>query len=210
MATPAKDKEKDKEEKKRNPTMLNRKARHEYALEETYVAGIALTGTEIKSVRLGLANLQDSFCRVQNGEVWVYNLYIAPYEQGNRYNVESRRQRKLLLHKWQITKITTRVNERGLSVIPTKMFFENGFAKLEIGLGRGKKLWDKRDSIADRDRERDQRREVFGRDASKSGADDMRQGDAGLERSTRQGPDVAGIGCDFSVRESLQTTGARS
>ena len=119
MATTAKD----KDEKKRNPTMLNRKARHEYALEETYVAGIALTGTEIKSVRLGLANLQDSFCRVQNGEVWVYNLYIAPYEQGNRYNVESRRQRKLLLHKWQITKITTRVNERGLSVIPTKMFF---------------------------------------------------------------------------------------
>ena len=166
MATPAK--EKDKEEKKRNPTMLNRKARHEYALEETYVAGIALTGTEIKSVRLGLANLQDSFCRVQNGEVWVYNLYIAPYEQGNRYNVESRRQRKLLLHKWQITKITTRVNERGLSVIPTKMFFENGFAKLEIGLGRGKKLWDKRDSIADRDRERDQRREVFGHEASRS------------------------------------------
>jgi len=163
MATTAKDKEKDKDEKKRNPTMLNRKARHEYALEETYVAGIALTGTEIKSVRLGLANLQDSFCRVQNGEVWVYNLYIAPYEQGNRYNVESRRQRKLLLHKWQITKITTRVNERGL--------FENGFAKLEIGLGRGKKLWDKRDSIADRDRERDQRREVFGRDGSNSGAD---------------------------------------
>lgn len=162
MATAAKDKE--KEEKKRNPTMLNRKARHEYALEETYVAGIALTGTEIKSVRLGLANLQDSFCRVQGREVWVYNLYIAPYEQGNRYNVEPRRQRKLLLHKWQITKITTRVNERGLSVIPTKLFFENGFAKLEIGLGRGKKLWDKRESIADRDRERDQRREVFGRE----------------------------------------------
>ena len=111
-------------------TMLNRKARHEYEMEETYVAGIALTGTEIKSIRLGLANLQDSFCRVQNGEVWVYNFYIAPYEQGNRYNVESRRQRKLLLHKWQITKITTRVNERGLSIIPTKLFFENGFAKI--------------------------------------------------------------------------------
>ena len=151
------------EARKRNVTLLNRKARHEYELEETYVTGIALSGTEIKSIRLGLANLQDSFCRIQNGEVWVNNLYIAPYDQGNRYNLEVRRSRKLLLHKWQITKIITRVNERGLSVIPTKLFFENGFAKLEIGVGRGKKLWDKRDSIAERDRDRDARREVFGR-----------------------------------------------
>lgn len=151
------------EARKRNVTLLNRKARHEYELEETYVTGIALSGTEIKSIRLGLANLQDSFCRIQNGEVWVNNLYIAPYDQGNRYNLEVRRSRKLLLHKWQIAKIITRVNERGLSVIPTKLFFENGFAKLEIGVGRGKKLWDKRDSIAERDRDRDARREVFGR-----------------------------------------------
>jgi len=155
---------KPKDERKRDITLLHRKARHEYALEETYVAGIALTGTEIKSVRLGLANLQDSFCRVQNGEVSVYNFYIAPYEQGNRYNVEPRRIRKLLLHKWQITKITTRVNERGLTIVPTKLFFHNGFAKLEIGIGRGKKLWDKRESIADRDREREARREVFTRE----------------------------------------------
>ena len=155
---------KPKDERKRDITLLHRKARHEYALEETYVAGIALTGTEIKSVRLGLGNLQDSFCRVQNGEVFVYNFYIAPYEQGNRYNVEQRRIRKLLLHTWQITKITTRVNERGLTIVPTKLFFDNGFAKLEIGIGRGKKLWDKRDSIADRDREREARREVFTRE----------------------------------------------
>ena len=155
---------KPKDERKRDITLLHRKARREYALEETYVAGIALTGTEIKSVRLGLGNLQDSFCRVQNGEVFVYNFYIAPYEQGNRYNVEPRRIRKLLLHKWQITKITTRVNERGLTIVPTKLFFDNGFAKLEIGIGRGKKLWDKRDSIADRDREREARREVFTRE----------------------------------------------
>ncbi len=157
-------KEKSKDERRRDITLLHRKARHEYALEETYVAGIALTGTEIKSIRLGLGNLQDSFCRVQNGEVFVYNFYIAPYEQGNRYNVEPRRIRKLLLHKWQITKITTRVNERGLTIVPTKLFFDNGFAKLEIGIGRGKKLWDKRDSIADRDREREARREVFTRE----------------------------------------------
>ncbi len=151
------------EARKRNVSILNRKARHEYEIEETYVAGLVLSGTEIKSIRLGLANLNDSFCRVLGGEVWVYNFYIAPYDQGNRYNLEARRQRKLLLHKWQITKMTTRVNERGLSVIPTKLFFENGFAKLEIGVGRGKKLWDKRDSIAERDRDRDARREVFGR-----------------------------------------------
>lgn len=162
MATAAKTKR--DEARQRNVSILNRKARHEYEIEETFVAGIVLTGTEIKSIRLGLANLQDSFCRVQNGEVWVNNFYIAPYEQGNRYNVEPRRVRKLLLHKWQITKITTRVNERGLSIIPTKMFLERGFAKLEIGLGRGKKLWDKRESIADRDRARDARREAFGRE----------------------------------------------
>ena len=152
------------DEKKRNVTLLNRKARHEYAIEETYVAGLVLTGTEIKSIRLGLGNLQDSFCRAQSGEVWVYNFYVAPYEQGNRANVEPRRARKLLLHKYEITKIVTRVNERGLTIIPTKLFFEHGFAKLEIGIGRGKKLWDKRESIATRDRDRDARREAFGRE----------------------------------------------
>lgn len=151
-------------EKQRNVSILNRKARHEYEIEETFVAGIVLTGTEIKSIRLGLANLNDSFCRAQNGEIWVNNFYIAPYEQGNRYNVEARRSRKLLLHKWQITKMVTRVNERGLTIIPTKMFMEHGYAKLEIGLARGKKLWDKRESIANRDRDRDARREAFGRE----------------------------------------------
>ena len=161
MATASKGKQ---DEKKRNISILNRKARHEYEIEESWAAGIALTGTEIKSVRLGLANLTDSFCRVQGGEVWVHNLYIAPYEQGNRYNVEPRRQRKLLLHRWQIARLTTKINERGYALIPTRLFFGNGFAKLEIGLGRGKKLWDKRESIADRDREREARREVFGRD----------------------------------------------
>ena len=160
MATATKGKT---DERKRNVSILNRKARHEYEIDETHVAGIVLTGTEVKSIRLGLGNLQDSFCRAQNGEIWVYNFYIAPYEQGNRYNVEPRRVRKLLLHKWQITKINARVNERGLTIVPTKLFFEHGYAKLEIGIGKGKKLWDKRESIADRDRERDARREVFGR-----------------------------------------------
>jgi SsrA-binding protein len=149
---------------KRNVTILNRKAYHEYTIDETFVAGIVLTGTEIKSIRLGLCNLQDSFCRVQAGEVWVWNMYVAPYDQGNRYNVEPRRARKLLLHKWEIIRLTTKVNERGMAVVPTKLFFDKGYAKLEIGLGKGKKLWDKRDSIADRDREREARREVFTRE----------------------------------------------
>lgn len=161
MATAAKNKQ---DEKKRNITLLNRKARHEYEILETWTAGIVLTGTEIKSLRLGLGNLQDSFCRVQNGELWVYNFYIAPYEQGNIYNVETRRARKLLLHKWEIVKISTRVNERGFSIIPTRLFFDRGFAKLEVGVGRGKKLWDKRESLAERDRDREARREAFGRD----------------------------------------------
>jgi SsrA-binding protein len=161
MATASKLKQ---DEKKRNITITNRKARHEYEIEETYVAGIVLTGTEIKSLRLGLGNLQDSFCRAQNGELWAHNFYIAPYEQGNIYNVEPRRPRKLLLHKYEIIKIVTRVNERGLTIVPTRLFFDRGYAKLEIGVGRGKKLWDKRESIASRDREREQRREAFGRD----------------------------------------------
>jgi SsrA-binding protein len=148
---------------KRNLTILNRKATHEYTIDERFVAGIVLTGTEIKSIRMGLCNLQDSFCRVQAGEIWVNNMHIAPYEQGNRYNVEPRRARKLLLHKWQITRLTTKVNERGLAIVPTKLFFEHGYAKLEIGLGKGKKLWDKRDSIADRDRDREARRELADR-----------------------------------------------
>jgi len=149
---------------KRNLTIQNRKSYHEYEIDETFVCGIVLTGTEIKAIRLGQCNLQDSFCRVQSGEIWVHNMYVAPYDQGNRYNVEPRRGRKLLLHKWQIVKITTKVNERGLALVPTKLFFEHGFAKLVIGIGKGKKLWDKRDSIADRDRERDARREAFGKD----------------------------------------------
>lgn len=149
---------------KRNVTVQNRKAYHEYTIDETYTAGIVLTGTEIKSIRLAKCSLQDSYCRIQDGEVWVWNMYVAPYDQGNRYNVEPRRARKLLLHKWQITRLTTKVNERGMAVVPTKLYFDRGYAKLEIGVGRGKKLWDKRDSIADRDREREARREVATRE----------------------------------------------
>lgn len=163
MATATKPKD---DTKKRNVSVLNRKATHEYDISDRYVAGLVLTGTEIKSIRLGLVNLQDSFCRVQDGALWVYNMYVAPYEQGNRFNVEVRRVRKLLLHKGEIVRIQTKVNERGLAIVPTKLFFSHGYAKLEIGVGKGRKLWDKRDAIADKDRDREARRDLS--DASRS------------------------------------------
>jgi SsrA-binding protein len=156
-------KKKDNEDR-RPIRLVNRSARFEYEIGETYEAGIVLTGTEIKSVRLGQASLQDSFCRVTNHEVWVYNLHISPYEQGNRYNVEPRRARKLLLHRWQINKLRIGAQEKGLTIVPTVLFFKQGFAKLEIGIGKGKKLYDKRESIADKDRDREARRELASRD----------------------------------------------
>jgi SsrA-binding protein len=141
----------------------NRKARHEYEILETFEAGLVLTGTEIKSVRAGKVSMSDAFARPDRGEMWLMNMYIAPYEQGNRANVESRRTRKLLLHKNEIARITGRINERGLTVIPLAVFLQNGYAKLELGLGRGKKIYDKRNDIAERDRNRDLQRELGGR-----------------------------------------------
>ena len=155
-------KKKDKDDH-RPVRLLNRSARFEYEISDTYEAGIVLTGTEIKSVRLGQANLQDSFCRINDREVWVYNLHISPYEQGNRYNVEPRRPRKLLLHRWQINKLRIGGQDKGLTIVPTVLYFKQGFAKVEIGIGKGKKLYDKRDSIADRDRDREARRELAAR-----------------------------------------------
>ncbi len=134
-----------------NPAAVsNRRAYFEYEIGDTYEAGMVLTGTEVKSLRLGKSNLQDAFCVIQHGEVWVRNMQISPYEQGNRYNVEITRPRKLLLHNWQIAKLQTEMQEKGLSIIPTRLFFVRGRAKLQIGVGRGRKLYDKRDRIADR------------------------------------------------------------
>jgi SsrA-binding protein len=157
----AKKKEKDAH---RPVSILNRRAHHEYEIDDSYEAGLVLTGTEVKSLRLGRANLADAFCVIQAGEVWVRNMHISPYEQGNRYNVDAVRARKLLLHNWQIVRLMSRVQEKGLSIIPTKLFFVRGRAKLEIGVGRGRKLYDKRDRIADRDRDREMRRELAARD----------------------------------------------
>jgi SsrA-binding protein len=143
---------------------VNRRARHEFEILETYEAGLVLAGTEVKSLRAGRMNFQDSFCRIEAGEIWLYNMNITPYEQGNRYNVEPRRKRKLLLHGWQIEELRRETEQKGLTIVPLALFFQRGFAKLEIGLARGKKLYDKRESIAERDQEREARRQFAARE----------------------------------------------
>jgi len=133
----------------------NRKARYEYFIEETYEAGIALTGTEIQSVRQGRVSLGDAYAEVRGGEVYLVNSHIAEYDYGNRLNHNPRRPRKLLLHKSEIRRLDSRVRERGYTIVPLKMYLRGGLAKLEIGLARGKKMWDKREDIANRDAERE-------------------------------------------------------
>ncbi|HCB10747.1 MAG TPA: SsrA-binding protein [Cyanobacteria bacterium UBA11991] len=125
----------------------NRKAFHDYNIFDKYVAGIVLTGTEIKSVRNNAINLKDSFCRIEDGEVFLYNCHISPYENGNRYNHEAKRVRKLLLTKKEILKISQKIKKDGYTVIPLEVFFVKGYAKMEIGLAKGKKLYDKRDDM---------------------------------------------------------------
>ncbi|MGI5838111.1 MAG: SsrA-binding protein SmpB [bacterium] len=137
----------------------NRKARHDYFIEETYEAGIALTGTEVKSLRAGKANLRDSYARIENGEIYLFNAHISPYDQGNRFNHDPLRVRKLLLHRMEINRLLGKVKEKGLTLIPLRIYFnERGLAKVEIGLARGKKLYDKRDDIAERDAKREMAR----------------------------------------------------
>lgn len=143
----------------------NRKARHDYFIEETYEAGIALQGTEVKSLRMGKANLQDSYAQVRNGEVVVTGLHISPYEMGNRFNHDPLRPRKLLLHKSEIIKLQAAVQKKGLTLIPLSLYFKNGMVKLELAVARGKMLHDKRDSVAEREasREIDRRIKDFNR-----------------------------------------------
>ncbi len=135
---------------------VNRKARHDYFIEETYEAGIALRGTEVKSLRAGKANLRDSFARIENGEVILYNMHISPFEQGNRFNHEPKRDRKLLLHKFEINKLIGKTKEKGFTLVPLKVYFnERNMAKVELGLAKGKHLYDKRKEIAKRDAQRE-------------------------------------------------------
>ncbi|TCS82501.1 SsrA-binding protein SmpB [Tepidibacillus fermentans] len=133
----------------------NKKATHDYFIEDTYEAGIVLTGTEIKSIRAGKANLKDSFARISNGEVFLHNMHISPYEQGNRFNHEPTRTRKLLLHKEEIRKLIGKTKEKGYSLVPLKLYLRNGFAKLDLALAKGKKQYDKRQAIAKRDANRE-------------------------------------------------------
>jgi SsrA-binding protein len=134
---------------------VNRRARHEYAVEETLEAGIALTGTEIKSIRAGRVNLAEAYARIERGEAWLIGAHIAPYEQGNRNNHEPTRTRKLLLHRDQIAELVGRTQARGFTLVPLKLYIRNGMAKLEIGVARGKKAYDKRRTIAERDARRE-------------------------------------------------------
>lgn len=133
----------------------NKKASFDYFIEDTYECGIVLTGTEIKSVRKGSANLKDSYARVKNGEVFLTNMFISTYEEGNRFNHDERRERKLLLHKKEIYKIRDKVEKEGYSLVPVKLYLKEGKAKILLGVARGKKLYDKRQSIKEKDIKRD-------------------------------------------------------
>lgn len=133
----------------------NRKAYHDYFVAETIEAGIVLTGTEIKSVRAGRINLRDSFGRVENGEVWLYGCHISPYDQGNRFNHDPDRPRKLLLHKDQIRQLNRKTQEKGFTLVPLRVYLKQGLAKVDLALARGRKSYDKREAIAERDAQRD-------------------------------------------------------
>ncbi|WP_100373976.1 SsrA-binding protein SmpB [Bacillus sp. FJAT-45037] len=133
----------------------NKKARHDYFVEETYEAGMVLQGTEIKSMRAGRMNLKDSFARIKDGEMYLHNAHISEYEQGNRYNHEPERARKLLLHKKQINQLIGLTKQQGYSLVPLKVYIKNGFAKILIGLAKGKKSYDKRETLKRKDAKRE-------------------------------------------------------
>ena len=137
---------------------VNRKARHDYDILETIEGGLVLTGTEIKSIRNGRANIRDAFARPEGGELWLYNAHIAQYASGNRYNHEPTRPRKLLLHRDQIDRLIGKVQEKGLSLVPLKLYIKGHRAKIELALAKGRKLYDKRRSIAEKDAERQMQR----------------------------------------------------
>ena len=138
---------------------LNRKARHDYSIEDTFEAGLVLTGTEIKSIRAGHVSLQEAYARIERGEAWLVGAHIAPFAGGNRLNHEAKRSRKLLLHRYEINELLGKTRAKGLTVVPLRLFIDaRGHAKLEIGLGRGKQLHDRRREIAERDARRDMAR----------------------------------------------------
>ena len=133
----------------------NKKARHDYFIEEVYEAGMVLTGTEIKSMRLGKASIKESYAKIENGEVFVYGMNISPYEQGNRFNHEPRRNRKLLMHKSEIMRLLSKTREKGFTLVPLKIYLSHGMAKVELALASGKDLYDKRQAAAEHDAKRE-------------------------------------------------------
>lgn len=137
----------------------NKKAYHDYFIEEKFECGIELHGTEVKSLRLGKCSVKESFIRIEKGEVWVYGMHISPYEQGNIFNVDAMRPKKLLMHKYEINKLGAKVAEQGVTLIPLQVYFKDGRAKVEIGLAKGKKLYDKRADIAKKDQLREAQKE---------------------------------------------------
>ena len=136
----------------------NRKARHDYHIEKTLEVGIVLQGTEVKSIRAGRANLKDSYAVVEKGELFLYNMHISPYEQGNRFNHDPLRVRKLLAHKRELRQLIGLTQQKGFTLIPLKLYLSRGFVKLELALAKGKKLYDKRDDLAEKAAKRDMER----------------------------------------------------
>ena len=137
----------------------NKKAYHDYFIDETYEAGISLAGTEVKSIRMGKCSVKEAFIKVEKGEVFVYGMHISPYEKGNIFNKDPLRVRKLLLHKYEINKINGKIAEKGYTMVPLKVYLKGSLVKMEIGLARGKKLYDKRQDIAKKDQRREAEKE---------------------------------------------------
>ncbi|HEY5258511.1 MAG TPA: SsrA-binding protein SmpB [Candidatus Baltobacteraceae bacterium] len=149
-----------KEKLANSPAYDNRRARHEFFILESLEAGLSLTGTEVKAIRAGGLSLNEAYARFRDGEAWLMGLHVPPYKQGSYANVEPNRPRKLLLHKSQIAHLQERVGEKGLTIVPLRMYFTRGKVKVELGLAKGKKLWDKRADVAKRDVEREIARHV--------------------------------------------------
>ncbi len=137
----------------------NKKAYHDYFIEESFETGISLAGTEVKSLRMGKCSIKEAFVRVENGEVYVYGMHISPYEKGNIFNKDPLRVRKLLMHRYEINRISSKLKEKGLTLVPLRVYFKNSLVKVEIGLARGKKLYDKRQDIAKKDQRREAERD---------------------------------------------------
>ncbi len=137
----------------------NKKAFHDYFIDETYEAGVALHGTEVKSMRMGKCSIKEAFIRIEIGEVFVYGMHVSPYEKGNLFNKDPLRVKKLLMHKYEINKLSAKIAEKGYTLVPLQVYFKEGRVKVEVGLARGKKLYDKRADIAKKDQRRETERE---------------------------------------------------